>query len=159
MGCYRSTSWCSATYPYLRRFWLSAPRWRVSYGAAALLSYTKKEMQTSNTPATPSPCVWEKGIARAWGARGRLCVLSPRCRFDPPPEQRTGGCSGGGVFGKRPEEHQQICGITHTISGHTFCPGWENISILPPFPHHFTVCILHLLSQHSSASLWLNVLW
>lgn len=59
-----------------------------------LLILHKEEMQTSDTTATPSISVLEKGIARPWGARGCFCMLSPGCRFDPPPEQRTGGCSG-----------------------------------------------------------------
>lgn len=81
-------------------FWLSAPTQRAPEGAAALLllSYTKKKKekkQTSNTAATPRICGLEKGTARAWGAHGCLFVLFPGCRFDSPPEQRTGGRSGG----------------------------------------------------------------
>lgn len=149
MGCYRSTSWCSATYPYLRRFWLSAPRWRVSYGAAALLSYTKKEMQTSNTPATPSPCVWEKGIARAWGARGRLCVLSPRCRFDPPPEQRTGGCSGGVCLGNVLKSTSRYVESLTLFQDTPFVLGGKTSAFYPPFP--IISLSVFCISFHSTA--------
>lgn len=59
----------------------------------------KKERQTSNTTATPGIGVLEKSIARARGAQGCFCVLSPRRRFDPTPEQRTGGRSGRACLG------------------------------------------------------------
>lgn len=46
-------------------------------------------------------------------------------------------------FGKCPEEHQQKCRITHTISG---CLSWAGKhQPFTPLAHHSTVCILHIL--------------
>lgn len=74
--------------------------------------------------------------------------MDSAARFDPPPEQRTGGCSKCAcVFGKCPEEHHQKYGITHTTSGCTFCPGRDDVTVLPRFPHHFAICILHATAQ------------
>lgn len=102
---------------------------------------TNKKTQMANTTATPSIFVLENSTCTGSTLillRGLIHLLS----------QRTGGCSECAcVFGICPEEHHQKYGITHTTSGHTFCPGWENITILPHFPHHFTTYILHITAQ------------
>lgn len=146
-------------------FWLSALTQIILWSsclALALLHQKKrkkggeKKKQMFNTIATPRACEVEKGTARAWGAHG--CFF-PGCRFDSPPEQRNGGCSGCVfIVGQCSEEQEHTCGTTHTILGPTFCPEWENTSVSPHSACHHTVCALHLPPQHKYDSLWLHIL-